>query len=146
MVPSNRNITLPSCLISLYNSMQTGFCVAISMIALEFFGKQRGFFLITSPVLRWSCAINFVMNAGCTRDCWCITTGSPFVIGLAIANTTTCAWKHVVTGTGFCGLQIISPMPTFCWSIPANVNATWSPANAFVVEISSDWRPICEKL
>lgn len=46
------------------------------------------------------------------------------MIGILTTNMTTCAWKQVVTEMGFCGLQIISPIPTFCWSIPDNVKAT----------------------
>lgn len=137
VVPSTRNITLPNCLISLYNSIQIGFCIVISIIALEFFGKQRGFFFIISLVVLWSCAINLVITPGWTKDCWWITIGRPFIIGTFTVNTTICAWKHNVTGTGFWGLQIISPIPTFCWSIPDNVKETWSPANAFVIDISS---------
>lgn len=69
VVPSTRNITLPNCLISLYSSIHTGLCVVISIMALAFFGKHRGFFFTTSPVVLWSWATNFVITAGCTKDC-----------------------------------------------------------------------------
>lgn len=141
VVPCTLNITRPNCLISLYNSMQIGLWVTISTIALEFFGKHRGFFFTTSPVLLCNCAINFVITAGSISDCRWMTTGIPFVIGFVIVKITMCAWKHDVTGIGWCTLLTISPMAIFCWSTPERINAGWSPAKAWVVGDSSIWIP-----
>lgn len=117
--------------------MGTALWVCTSMMALQFFGKQRGFFFITSPLLLCSWAINLVIVAGSTNDCWCNTTGNPFITGTVAENITTCASKHVVTGTGYEMLQITSPTATFCCSIPAIVRDTWSPANPLLVAVSS---------
>lgn len=74
VTPPTRNITLPNSLHSLYNSIASGRCTWISIMALVLLPKNRGCFFRTSPVALFSCDMSFEIVAGSTKDWWCSTT------------------------------------------------------------------------